>query len=141
MNSLGLVLPAVLLVVAACSKSEAQPAPSGVPAAAPSAAAPSAAVAPAARNVQAAGVFTCKVTLGGMCSEWGGLGPGEVKEARDSCKDDGVFGTQPCPTAGLLGTCAHKEQKVKIHLYKSVAIASLKDAKEICDDGVFTPAK
>lgn len=75
-----------------------------------------------------------------MCMEWHDLTLREFKEAHDSCKDDGTFGTTPCPKPGVLGTCRHKEEKITTYLYKSEIFGTVKEAKEFCDDGEFAAA-
>jgi L-asparaginase II len=78
----------------------------------------------------------------GMCAEWSALLPGEIAEAKGSCSEPGaLFSSAACPTAGVLATCEHRDEKVKMYMYKSAAVPNLKAAKEICDDGVFAPAR
>lgn len=76
-----------------------------------------------------------------LCAEWSGLTLGEAKEAQDSCNEPGAkFGAGACPRKNVIGICRHRDEKVTMYIYKSLAVANTKDAKEICDDGEFTPA-
>jgi hypothetical protein len=75
----------------------------------------------------------------GMCAEWSGLGTGETKEAKGSCNEPGsVFSRARCSSDGLLATCEHKDDHVKMFLYKSALVKTIQGAKELCDDGEFT---
>lgn len=108
-----------------------------------SAASPSAPVAPA---VPAAGLDPARVVVScnmikaaGTCAEWSGLLPSELKDAKGSCNDpDTVFSTARCPSDSLLGMCLHKEEKLRMFVYKSMLAPSLKEAKALCDDGEWT---
>ncbi len=75
----------------------------------------------------------------GMCSEWSGLTRAETKEAKGSCNDPGsVFSKTRCTSDGLLATCEHKEEHVKMFLYKSALVKTVQGARELCEDGEFT---
>jgi len=77
----------------------------------------------------------------GMCSEWSGLTRAETKEAKGSCNDPGsVFSTARCSSAGLLATCEHKEEHIKMFVYKSAFVKNVQGARELCDDGELTVA-
>ncbi len=84
-------------------------------------------------------VFSCKTPDLGLCSEWRGLARSELAEAKSSCSDPGeTFSNKPCATTGVIATCENAEEKVKLYITRSAAVGSLKDAKELCDDGKFT---
>jgi hypothetical protein len=129
-----------------CSKSSetstttttSNPAPSAAASADPAVAAPKKAAAPIPDSP--AGVISCQQKA--LCAEWSGLTLGELKEAKESCNDPGArFGSGACPRKNVMGICRHRDAKVTMYIYKSIAVANAKDAKEICDDGEFTPAK
>jgi hypothetical protein len=74
-----------------------------------------------------------------MCSEWSGLTRAETKEAKGSCNDPGsVFSHARCTSEGLLATCEHKDEHVKMFVYKSAFVKNVQGARELCDDGDFT---
>jgi hypothetical protein len=86
-----------------------------------------------------ADVISCQQKA--LCAEWSGLTLGEAKEAQDSCNEPGAkFGSGACSRKNVVGVCRHRDEKVTMYIYKSLAVANAKDAKEICDDGEFTAA-
>ena len=75
-----------------------------------------------------------------MCAEYSNLTFKELSEAQESCSDVGEkFGPTPCSRKNVLGVCRHKADKVTMYIYKGSLVATVKDAKELCDDGEFTP--
>ncbi|NOU29763.1 MAG: hypothetical protein HOO96_17800 [Polyangiaceae bacterium] len=85
-------------------------------------------------------VVTC-MTTAGLCSEWSGLTLGELKEAQDSCDDPGdKFGSTPCPRKNAFASCKHPKEKVTLFLPKTAGF-TMKDAKEMCEDGELSQIK
>lgn len=74
----------------------------------------------------------------GMCAEWSGLDDDETKDAQGSCTRGSVFSQARCPEDNLLATCEHKEEHVKMFLYKSAVVNTVQGAKELCEEGDFT---
>ncbi len=85
-------------------------------------------------------VVTC-TTTGGLCSEWSGLTLTELKEAQESCDDPGdKFGSTPCPRKNAFASCKHPKEKVTLFLPKTPGF-TMKDAKEMCEDGELVQIK
>lgn len=96
----------------------------------------------ASKNAAPSGgtVVTC-MTTAGLCSEWSGLTLGELKEAQDSCDDPGdKFGSTPCPRKNAFASCKHPKEKVTLFLPKTAGF-TMKDAKEMCEDGELSQIK
>jgi hypothetical protein len=86
------------------------------------------------------GVMSC-MTAEGLCSEWSGLSPRELKEAKESCEEPGEkFSATPCPRKDAFATCRHLKEKVTIFLPKAAGF-TMKDAKEMCEDGELSQIK
>jgi hypothetical protein len=94
----------------------------------------------AAAAAAPANVVSCHAAEG-LCSEWTGLTLSELKEAQESCSDPGEkFGTTPCPRKAAFASCRHAKEKVTLFIPKADGM-TMKDAKEICEDGELTPIK
>jgi hypothetical protein len=95
-----------------------------------------------------ADLFTCNASKGeGMCMQFDDLKLAEIGDARKSCSDPGeIFSTNPCPRAGLLGTCKEAakgdDPAMTTFLYKSDATPTIAAARDFCAGmpGIFSAA-